>query len=408
MYFLEKEFHFDSAHNLEDYQGDCANLHGHRWILKVVLSSEKLNKQGMVIDFKDLKKIIEPLLPDHKYLNDFYDFNPTAENLAKHLFEQIQLALAAYSGFDSSENINLESVVLYESPGAGITYTGSQLRLNEQINDEDDEEDIDENEAESENSYHSQNFIHGLIGEGISSKKVPAVEILFPINEIFYSVQGEGINAGRPALFIRFAGCNLKCPFCDTDFEKKRKMTISQILTAILEVLPRDTELSELLVVFTGGEPTLIASSALKQLAERIISDFTIGNIEFWMETNGVALTPLNISDYCFLDGITVSPKFLWSRFTESQIDEWFSLRNNVAEIKIIWETDPQFLKRLSDSIGWNYFLSQIDMLEKLPKLFINPVDNRIELVRKYIFPFLQKHLQFTLGCQLHKFFKLQ
>ena len=55
------------------------------------------------------------------------------------------------------------------------------------------------------------------------------VENEYMVNEIFYSLQGEGRWAGRAAIFIRFSGCNLKCPFCDTDFKSYRKMTAKDI-----------------------------------------------------------------------------------------------------------------------------------------------------------------------------------
>ena len=56
---------------------------------------------------------------------------------------------------------------------------------------------------------------------------------MYRINEIFYSLQGEGRHTGRPAVFVRFSGCNLKCPFCDTDFNAATLMTADDIINAI-------------------------------------------------------------------------------------------------------------------------------------------------------------------------------
>ena len=70
------------------------------------------------------------------------------------------------------------------------------------------------------------------------------------INEIFYSLQGEGRNTGRAAVFVRFSGCNLKCPFCDTLFSSYREMSNDDIVEAIKQYPAR-------LVILTGGEPTL-------------------------------------------------------------------------------------------------------------------------------------------------------
>ena len=75
------------------------------------------------------------------------------------------------------------------------------------------------------------------------------------INDIFYSLQGEGHNTGRAAVFIRFAGCNLRCPFCDTEFDTYREMDDEQILAAISPYPAR-------FVVLTGGEPTLQVDEA--------------------------------------------------------------------------------------------------------------------------------------------------
>lgn len=79
-------------------------------------------------------------------------------------------------------------------------------------------------------------------------------ETKYKINEIFRSVQAEGANAGRSAVFVRFAGCNLKCKFCDTAHEPYVEMTKAEIEAKIDELSDSD---SSVLVVFTGGEPTL-------------------------------------------------------------------------------------------------------------------------------------------------------
>ena len=70
------------------------------------------------------------------------------------------------------------------------------------------------------------------------------------INEIFYSLQGEGFHTGTPALFIRFSGCNLKCEFCDTQHETGSWMSDD-------EIIRRAEECPAKMVVLTGGEPSL-------------------------------------------------------------------------------------------------------------------------------------------------------
>ena len=73
---------------------------------------------------------------------------------------------------------------------------------------------------------------------------------MYRVNDIFYSLQGEGHNTGRAAVFIRFAGCNLRCSFCDTEFDTYREMTAEEIVASISTYSARFT-------VLTGGEPTL-------------------------------------------------------------------------------------------------------------------------------------------------------
>lgn len=85
MYEVKKRIEISAAHRLElDYESKCTNLHGHNWIIDVYLRSEKLDKNGMVMDFTHIKREIHDKF-DHKVINDVVDFNPTAENLAKYI-----------------------------------------------------------------------------------------------------------------------------------------------------------------------------------------------------------------------------------------------------------------------------------------------------------------------------------
>ena len=114
-YTLKLKYHFDSAHYLElDYPSSCGNLHGHRWEVVVMIEAEELDKNGMIVDFSEIKKVIKGL--DHQLLNDILGFNPTAENLARYLWEEINLLLTKKS---------LKGrvwVAVYESPDASVTY----------------------------------------------------------------------------------------------------------------------------------------------------------------------------------------------------------------------------------------------------------------------------------------------
>lgn len=109
------------------------------------------------------------------------------------------------------------------------------------------------------------------------------------VNEIFYSLQGEGRFTGTAAVFIRLSGCNLACPFCDTDHRAAREMDAEEILEAISRYPARHA-------VITGGEPGL-------QLTEEFVDMLHDKGYFVQVETNGTVAVPQNI------DWITCSPK---------------------------------------------------------------------------------------------------
>jgi organic radical activating enzyme len=120
----------------------------------------------------------------------------------------------------------------------------------------------------------------------------------YAIKEIFYSLQGEGVRAGTPNVFVRFAGCNLRCRKdvhgfdCDTDFEKGEMMTAEQVYDFAESLWPNDAPGKA--VIFTGGEPTL-------QLDPQLIDIFSDWYLA--IETNGTKPIPRG------LDWVCVSPK---------------------------------------------------------------------------------------------------
>lgn len=114
----------------------------------------------------------------------------------------------------------------------------------------------------------------------------------YKINEIFYSLQGEGRWTGRAAIFIRFAGCNLKCPFCDTDHKPLFRYTMVELLGVIKSY---DSNF----IVLTGGEPSM-------QIDKGLIDYLHAQGYYIAIETNGTKELPDGI------DWITVSPKDLF------------------------------------------------------------------------------------------------
>lgn len=95
MYYVSKRMEIAGSHRLTlDYDSPCQNLHGHNWIITVYCKSEKLDSNGMVIDFKVIKERIHKKL-DHKNLNEVLGFNPTAENIAKWVVTEVPFCYKA-------------------------------------------------------------------------------------------------------------------------------------------------------------------------------------------------------------------------------------------------------------------------------------------------------------------------
>ena len=109
---------FSAAHCLRGYKGKCENLHGHNWKVCATVSEKKLNKTGMVMDFSDVRMVMDTVLEkmDHKYLNEVHPFttvNPTAENIAEYIFHQLQTA-----------EVKVETVQVWESDTSFATVSG--------------------------------------------------------------------------------------------------------------------------------------------------------------------------------------------------------------------------------------------------------------------------------------------
>ncbi len=81
---------FSSAHFLENYKGKCEKMHGHTFLVEVHFQVDKLDSSGIAIDFTILKSYLKKVLPDHKVLNEIYDFSPSAENLSEYFFNFIK------------------------------------------------------------------------------------------------------------------------------------------------------------------------------------------------------------------------------------------------------------------------------------------------------------------------------
>ncbi len=121
MYTISVQAHYDSAHRLRNYEGKCARLHGHRYVVEVALQTEAVGDSGMAYDFGDLKRHLEELAEgmDHRNLNEvppFTEIESTAENQARYFFDEMRKRLPG----ELAEGLLYARV--WESPGQWAQY----------------------------------------------------------------------------------------------------------------------------------------------------------------------------------------------------------------------------------------------------------------------------------------------
>ena len=112
---------FAAAHQLRDYPGVCSRLHGHNWKVEVDVVASQLDKVGMGLDFADIKTATRELIGtlDHRNLNDLVPFdtvNPTAENIAAHLYQRLSKEL-------NDERVKVDAITIWETERACVTYS---------------------------------------------------------------------------------------------------------------------------------------------------------------------------------------------------------------------------------------------------------------------------------------------
>ena len=110
MYYVKKGIEVSAAHQLKlNYESKCELLHGHNWNINIYLKSKELDENGMVMDFTIIKrKIMEKM--DHKNLNEVFDFNPTAENIAYWIKQELGEKCYRVEVEESKDNLAIYEV----------------------------------------------------------------------------------------------------------------------------------------------------------------------------------------------------------------------------------------------------------------------------------------------------------
>ena len=210
---------------------------------------------------------------------------------------------------------------------------------------------------------------------------------MYKINEIFYTLQGEGAHSGIPAVFIRFSGCNLRCPWCDTEFTSHTDMTAEQIVAEALSLYDIPNERRRM-VVLTGGEPSL-------QVDKPLIDALHAAGFYICIETNGTHPLPDGI------DWITCSPKMQIINH-KSQITNLSLHRVNEVKVVFTGDYDPEIWRGQLEAEHWMLqplrYTGEWLMQSGVDEWEDDRNDNLPETVR-----YILSHPFWRLSVQLHK-----
>lgn len=207
--------------------------------------------------------------------------------------------------------------------------------------------------------------------------------MLYSVSEIFYSIQGEGFHSGKPAVFLRLNGCNLHCPWCDTHPKTVESMTETEIYHRISNFIEDNEDGRSILIVITGGEPTI---QDYAHLVKFLGSKFPYNTIA--METNGrvchfTAMRRLQENENLW---VTVSPKLgvenCWPYF-ENPL--WMG-----NELKIV--LDPKINPKVLINMPH-------DLRKRFQHFYIQPLSGDNEPAIKFV----KENPQWALSIQLQK-----
>ena len=204
------------------------------------------------------------------------------------------------------------------------------------------------------------------------------------LNDVFDTIQGEGANSGRRALFVRLPFCNLACPWCDTEFNSFTKWSEEQFKEVALSFVGPNA-----LAVVTGGEPSM------HKHAPTVVRLLKSCGYQIAMESNGQFLAPMGV------DHLTISPK-RWHSKDVSDLSKKFQFdhRNRPGEIKLVVDGEDVFeaAKRIQN----DWAAQKFDFAGE-PLFFLSPEWNEREKWLPQIVEFVQQNPRWRISLQTHK-----
>lgn len=209
------------------------------------------------------------------------------------------------------------------------------------------------------------------------------------VNEIFYSIEGEGIRAGFPCVFVRFNGCNLNCSYCDTKYAQKKTKTDMPVEAILQEVLSYGCPY----VTLTGGEP--LQQPDISRLVSKLLGK----NLEINIETNG-SISPRDVLDNLLSNKkviITMDYKCTSSGMSSRMLLSNFMSLYTQDVLKFVVGTHEDLEEALR-------VINILKLQGVTPNIFFSPVFGQIE--PKEIVEFLKTYglTQCRVQLQLHKF----
>jgi len=248
--------------------------------------------------------------------------------------------------------------------------------------------------------------------------------MLYPINEVFFSIQGEGISTGKQAVFIRFSGCNRSCSFCDTPDETRLLLSPERLAQAARDLWPypdpfpsphrtAEKDLTDALVILTGGEPLI------RDLRPLLVALRKEGFTRIHVETNGDKLTPPGpASDFPWgmFSFLSIAPK--WGHGPEGEIDLESLLPSQVYTRQILAPFEIKLLIGPGE-IGSALLRKKITIIETAypgaSRYWLIPIDPGgrkpyLERIRKILSPLTReawRYPSWSIGLQAHKLLEI-